>query len=90
MARGKAGADSDIDLLLIAEDEAAEHAFTEAYGSLRLTVDDRLKLCMAEVYTVDEYRNRVTHGSEFLASAWKEIHVIHDPDRLLDRSGGDT
>lgn len=90
VARGEAGADSDIDLLLLVEDEAAEHAFTEAYGSLRLTVDDRSKLCMAEVYTVDEYRNSVAHGSEFLASARKELHVIYDPDRLLDRPGGDT
>lgn len=85
VARGEAGADSDIDLLLIVEDEAAEHAFMEAYGSLRLTVDNRSKLCMAQVYTVDEYRNSVAHGSEFLASVQEEVHVIHDPDRLLDQ-----
>lgn len=85
VARGEAGTESDIDLLLLAEDDATEQAFTEEYGSLRLPVDDRSKLCMAEVYTVDEYRNSVAHGSEFLVSVREEVHVIHDPDRLLDQ-----
>lgn len=85
VARGEAGKDSDIDLLLIVENEAAEQAFAEEYGSLRLTVNDRSQLCMAEVYTVDEYRDSVVHGSEFLASVREEAHVIHDPDRLLDQ-----
>lgn len=85
VARGEAGKESDIDLLLIVENEAAEQAFMEEYGSLRLTVDNRSQLCMAEVYTVDEYRNSVAHGSEFLASVREEVHVIHDPDRLLDQ-----
>jgi len=85
VARGEAGPDSDIDLLLIAADETAAERLEDEYGSLRLTADGRSKLCMAEVYNRGEYRNSVAHGSEFLENVQEELHMIHDPDRLLDR-----
>ena len=84
VARGEAGADSDVDVLLVVDKTDAD-SIREEYGSLRLTLDGESKLCMAEVYTVEEYRNSLVHGSEFLAAAREEAHVIHDPERLVDR-----
>ena len=85
VARGEAGPGSDIDVLLVAADEAAKQRFTEAYGSVRLTVGDQSKLCMTEVYTEPEYRNSVGQGSTFLENVRAERHLVYDPDRLLDR-----
>ena len=85
VARGEADADSDIDVLLLAENAATEERFVEEYGSHRLTVNDQTKLCMAEVYTLSEYRNSVVHGSEFLANVREEAHLIYDPGRLVDQ-----
>jgi hypothetical protein len=85
VARGEAGPGSDIDVLLVAADEAAKQRFTEAYGSVRLTVGDQSKLCMTEVYTESEDRNSVGQGSTFLENVRAERHLVYDPDRLLDR-----
>lgn len=85
VARGEADADSDIDVLLLAENAAVEERLVEEYGSCRLTVNDQTKLCMAEVYTLSEYHNSMVHGSEFLTNVQKEAHLIYDPDRLFDR-----
>jgi predicted nucleotidyltransferase len=83
VARGTAEEDSDIDLLLIAEDEETEDRLTAEYGSLRLTAGDRAKLCMAQVYTRQDYRDSLAHGSDFLHKIQDELHIIYDPRRIL-------
>lgn len=85
VARGEAGPDSDIDVVLLAADAAAAERLRDRYGSLRLEVAGETKLCMAEVFTVDDYRTSLDQGSEFLATVREEAHLLHDPARLLDR-----
>lgn len=88
VARGDADEGSDIDVLLIAEDEAAEHALKETFGSIRLTTEEGSKIGIAEVYTEKGYRNSMAHGSSFLENIRDELHVLYDPEKLLVRPEG--
>ena len=83
VARGDADEESDIDILLIAEDEAAEDRLSEEYGSTLIKARDGSKLCMAQVYTPESYRNSLARGSDFLTNIQDELHTVYDPERIL-------
>jgi DNA-binding Lrp family transcriptional regulator len=83
VARGDADEESDIDILLIAEDEAAEDRLSEEYGSTLIKTRDGSKLCMAQVYTPESYRNSLARGSDFLTNIQDELHTVYDPERIL-------
>ena len=83
VARGDADEESDIDILLIAEDEAAENRLNDEYGSTLLKTKDGTKVCMTQVYTPESYRNSLTRGSDFLTNIQDELHTVYDPERIL-------
>ena len=83
VARGDADEESDIDILLIAEDEAAEDRLNEEYGSTLIKTKDGTKVCMTQVYTQKSYRDSLTHGSDFLTNIQDELHTIYDPEWIL-------
>lgn len=85
VARGEADDQSDVDVLLIARDEADVRSITEVYGTVRLEVGASSKIAMTEVFTASEYRESVAHGSDFLAEIQDELHVVYDPERVLRR-----
>lgn len=77
VARGDADDESDIDVLLIAEDGHAER-LEETYGTQRFKYQDGTKLGMAQVYTPESYRRSLAGGSTFLTSIQDELHVVFD------------
>jgi DNA-binding Lrp family transcriptional regulator len=83
VARGEADRDSDIDVLVIVTDDETEDAVNEHLGSTLVKIGDGSKICMTETYTVQDYRNSLAHGSDFLDTVRDECHIIYDPDRLL-------
>lgn len=83
VARGEASPESDIDLLLVAADDETATELMRTFGSRRVTIDGQSRLVMAETYTTDELRTSVAHGSDFLANALGEGHIIYDPDGTL-------
>lgn len=83
VARGEATSESDIDLLAITSDEGAKSDVEFGFGSTVLEIGEMSRLGMTEVYTVEEYRNSLAHGSDFLTSIQGELHPIYDPARLL-------
>jgi len=83
VARGTADQDSDIDILLVVDDSDTAEAATDLLGSIRVTTKSGGKICMTEVYSREEYRNSVAHGSDFLESIQDELQIIHDPDQIL-------
>jgi predicted nucleotidyltransferase len=82
VARGDADDESDIDVLLIAEEEVAER-LKEVYGTQRLKYQDGTKLGMAQVYTPESYRKSLAGGSDFLDGIQNELHVVFDPRNVL-------
>lgn len=85
VARGEADRDSDIDLLVIANGDDADAAVTEHFGSTLVKMQDGSKICMTESFTVQDYRDALEQGSDFLDTVRPECHVIYDPDRVLTR-----
>jgi len=83
VARGQADEDSDIDFLVITDNEEAEQIVTDSLGSVRLKAEGSSKIGMTETYSAEEYRNSLAHSSDFLEKIQEELHVIYDPDRYL-------
>lgn len=83
VARGQADENSDIDFLVVTEDERTEQRVSEHLGSLRIEVGTESKIGMTEVYSRREFRNSVAHGSEFLETVREELHIIYDPEAVL-------
>ncbi|KXA95682.1 hypothetical protein AKJ65_01225 [candidate division MSBL1 archaeon SCGC-AAA259E19] len=82
VARGTADEDSDIDLLLIVEDEAEER-IRDDYESRVLETDEGSKLAMAKVFSRSDYIESRDSGSDFLERIQGDLHVLHDPERIL-------
>lgn len=82
VARGTADEDSDIDLLLIAEDEAEERIRSD-YGSRFLETDEGKKLAMANVFSRSDYIRGREGGSDFLERIERDLHVLHDPEGIF-------
>lgn len=87
VARGDADEESDVDVLLVAEDEGAEATLREAFGTRRIDVGGESKIAIAEVYTKGEYRESLAQGSQFLDGIREDLHVLYDPTDFL-RDGG--
>lgn len=83
VARGEADQDSDIDLILVVS--AGTERYNDAVGTLRIEVEDRPKICMTEIYSEKEYRNSISHESNFLNRITDELHAIYDSDDILAR-----
>jgi predicted nucleotidyltransferase/DNA-binding transcriptional ArsR family regulator len=83
VARGQADKDSDIDFLMITKDKRTRESAAEHLGSLRIETPQGSKIGMTEVYSFGEYRNSLAHQSDFLRNIQDELHVIYDPDRIL-------
>lgn len=83
VARGEAGVDSDIDVLIITADRDAAETVTDRVGSIRVEVDGMGRIVLAEVYTIKEYRDSLAHGSQFLQNILPEIHPVYDPECVL-------
>lgn len=83
VARGTAEEGSDVDLLVVAEDEGAESILTERLGSRIVETEAGRKLVAAQVYTEQDYRDSSVQGSDFLGSIQNELHAIYDPKRLF-------
>jgi predicted nucleotidyltransferase/DNA-binding transcriptional ArsR family regulator len=83
VARGEGGPESDIDLLVLTVDEQAKSIVEDNYGSAVLEVGGDRRLGMTEVYTEQEYRDSLVHGSDFLTSIQAELHPIYDLDGFL-------
>jgi DNA-binding PadR family transcriptional regulator len=86
VARGEADEDSDVDLLVVAADEAAGEVVRDRFGSALVKGGTGSKICMTETYTEKEYRDSLAHGSDFLDTIRDERHVLYDPDRFLLQS----
>lgn len=80
VARGTADEDSDIDFLVVTSDAATKRMVTTP---LILEREGRSKAALAEVYSVDEYRESTERDSDFLDSISDELHPIYDPDGLF-------
>lgn len=89
VARGDADEGSDIDLLVLVDDDDAKDRIGRD-GTRMLEGSEGTKLCMTEVYTTTEYRDSIEHGSDFLAEIRPELHPIHDPDHVLSEPGAET
>lgn len=85
VARGEADGDSDIDILLVAENGEAEKALTNTLGTVRLQTPEGNKIAVTEVFNQQDYRDSLAHGSSFLENIQDELHTIYDPDRILQR-----
>lgn len=85
VARGEADEDSDIDVRSIVTDDEAEAVVTEQFGSVLGKTGDGSKICMTETYTVQDYRDSLADGSDFLEAVRDECRVIYDPDQILLR-----
>lgn len=83
VARGEASEDSDIDLLVITSEEGLKSDVEYGFGSTILEFEEKSRLGMTEVYTTEEYRNSLAHGSDFLTSIRGELHPLYDPERIL-------
>lgn len=88
VARGTADADSDIDVLVITEDDASAALVRRELSPVRLDAGDATRIAMAEVYPIDEYRESIVSGSEFLGSIRDELYVVYDPVGVF--RNGDT
>lgn len=84
VARGDANEGSDIDVLIITGDRESAQTVTDRVGSVRIETGSGARIVLAEVYTVEEYRNSWMHGSQFLQEVLPEVHTVYDPDRVLD------
>lgn len=85
VARGEADQDSDIDLLIITENDKRE--VEEKYGSRVIEGEGDSKLIMSQVYTLKEYRNSLAHQSDFLTRVKDELVPVFDPEGILWRKG---
>lgn len=83
VARGDADSGSDIDVLIVTEDAETAETVRDRLGSVRLEHDDGGKIVLAEVFTVEEFRNSWVHGSQFFREVLPEIHPLYDPDRIF-------
>jgi len=83
VARGEADKDSDIDFLTVTEDKEIENLISRDLSSVRIEAQDGSKICMTETYSLKEYRNSLAHGSSFLKNIQDELHIIYDPDKVL-------
>lgn len=88
VARGTADEDSDIDVLVVAENADAEGILNSEFGSVLLETNAGSKIAIAEVYTKQDYRNSLVHGSDFLRNVRDEMHIVYDPINLLRRPEG--
>lgn len=86
VARGQADKDSDIDFLVITEDEELKETVEEMMGSLIIRTEQGSKIGVAEVYSVEEYQETVYQGSKFLKNIQEELHVVYDPNGILQKS----
>ena len=82
VARGTADEDSDIDLLLIVEDKEEERIRSD-YESRVLETDEGSKLAMAKVFSRSDYIKSRDSGSDFLERIQEDLHVLHDPGKIL-------
>lgn len=83
VARGEADEDSDIDFLVITEDKETEEIVSQNFGSTRIEAGGSSKIGMTEAYSMKDYRNSLAHGSNFLENIRDELHIIYDPDKVL-------
>lgn len=84
VARGDADEESDIDILLITEDENTEHIVENTLGTQRIEIPGQeTKMSLTEPFTREDFRNSLAHGSQFLENVLPELHAIYDPERLL-------
>lgn len=75
VARGDAGEDSDVDLLIISEFENLE----DKYGA---NVVGK-KMFMANVFSRADFKGSLEEGSEFAENAIEEGRIIYDPEGFL-------
>lgn len=83
VARGTADEDSDIDIIVVTDDDDPEQINDDLMSSVRVTTDSGSRIFMNEIYTEQEYRDSVAHGSSFLENIRDEIIPIYDPDQIL-------
>lgn len=83
VARGAADDDSDLDFLVLTRDTDTKELVSEQLGSLRIKADDGTKIAMTEVFSMTEYRDSLAHGSSFLERIRDELHVLYDPETVL-------
>ncbi len=83
VGREEADKDSDIDFLVITEDNETEDIVSKNFGSIRIKAQGGSKIGMTEAYSVKDYRNSLVHGSGFLENIQDELHIIYDPDKVL-------
>lgn len=85
VARGQADTDSDIDLLVITADHATAETVADHFGSTRIETENGSKIGMTETYSIKDYRNSRAHGSDFLENIRGELHIIYDPEAILQQ-----
>ena len=68
--------------ILIVEDEA-EDRIRNGYESRVLETDEGSKLAMAKVFSRSDYAKSRSGGSDFLERIQADLHVLHDPERIL-------
>lgn len=78
VARGEASEESDIDLLIISNNEEIE----EEYGAKTIEIDGETKMVMAQTYSREDYLDSKGKSS-FLKRIEDELHLIYDPERIL-------
>jgi len=85
VARGDADTDSDVDCLVITEDDSTADIVTTDMGTLRVDANGRSKIFLTETYSIEDYRKSRAHGSDFLNEIQNELQIIYDPERILQR-----
>lgn len=83
VATGRADDDSDVDVLVVAADAEAEAALTEHFGVRRVEAGEDATLAMTEVFTRASFRQGLAAGSSFLETVRSELHLIYDPEGIL-------
>ncbi len=80
VARGDADEDSDVDVLLVLDDESLEPPVS---GAKIIQTERGSRLCMTETFSRTDYRESLAQGSDFLENVLAEIRPIYDPNRLF-------
>ncbi len=83
VARGEADPEIDIDVLIVTTDETAAERVRNRVGAVRIETNRGSRIVIAEVYPIDEYRDSLARGSQFLQTVLQELHPVYDPNRIF-------
>lgn len=84
VARGTADEESDIDMLVVVDDEDTAESVKDSFGTVKVDAIEGSKLFMSQVYTKNEYIESREAGSDFLEKIDEDLLPIYDPEGFYD------